>query len=103
MERVLSPIFPQKMAVQILVNRFHATVSLQIENGKPFDQYTLLRIRDLINVIGLFHLMPELAINLGQLGKDGSNVPFDLRKCISLFLVNLIRLELDPVSRYRTI
>jgi hypothetical protein len=84
------------MAVEIFVNRLHAAIPLQVKYGESSHQDTFLLIGDLIDIIRLFHLMPEIAIHLGQLRKDRPNIPFDFRKGISLFLVNLVRLEFEP-------
>ncbi len=47
--------------------------------------------------------MPELAIDSGQLGKDRSNISFDFREGISLFLVNFVRLEFESFLAYGTV
>src|ERR1700746_692481 len=84
------------MAVEIFVNRLHAAIPLQVKYRESSHQDTFLFIGDSINIIRLFHLMPEIAIDLGQLRKDRPNISFDFRKGISLFLVNLVRLEFEP-------
>jgi hypothetical protein len=56
--------------VKILINRLHAAIPLQVKYRQPLDQPTFLLIRNPVNIIGFLHLMPKLAIDFGQLGKD---------------------------------
>src|SRR6266567_5479167 len=103
MRKGLNAILLQQVTLKIFVNRFDATVPLQVQHRQFFHQRSFLFVGNSINIIRSFHLMPELAIDTSQSGKDRSNITFDFREGIPLLLVNFVCLEFESFLAYRTV